>query len=259
MVAERLIAIGCPVVLGNADALLITGKDGEHPLTEHQRIAADWSVAQLGGRGVAAIESFQPTVKIELPDQHHLLCFHGSPTSFSDIAATRDERRRRSPNAWTVSPGLSVWWTYAPAAATPSRGFVLLQPRQRWPRLEPASAGDPAVGRPVGGVRDPDGHRVQCRRCVSSTSRTMSQHYWTSSGRAVCRMPRRWRSGTVERQISDVRRAITMGCLADRGHRHAATSVMTGRSIHADEANASIPPSTSASMVPSKRTQPSDA
>ncbi len=85
MVAERLIEIGCPVVLGNADALLITGKDGDHPLTEHQRTAADWSVAQLGGRGIAAIESFQPTVKIELTDQHHLLCFHGSPTSFSDI------------------------------------------------------------------------------------------------------------------------------------------------------------------------------
>ena len=84
-VLERLQEIGCPVVIGNADNLLLTGEDGEHPVTELQRAVRDWSVAQLGESGMTAIRSFQPTVSLDLPGGRTLLCFHGSPTSFDDI------------------------------------------------------------------------------------------------------------------------------------------------------------------------------
>jgi predicted phosphodiesterase len=84
-VLDRLREIGCPVVIGNADNLLLTGEDGEHPVTELQRAVRDWSVAQLGERGMTAIRSFQPTVTIDLPGGRTLLCFHGSPASFDDI------------------------------------------------------------------------------------------------------------------------------------------------------------------------------
>ena len=85
-VVERLGELGCPVVLGNADEFLLTGKDDDgHPVTEQQLAARAWSLAQLGESGVAAIASFQPTVEIMLPGERRLLCFHGSPMSFNDI------------------------------------------------------------------------------------------------------------------------------------------------------------------------------
>jgi putative phosphoesterase len=96
-VVERLWELGCPVVLGNADDFLLTGEDDDgHPVTEQQLAARAWSVAQLGD-GIAAIESFQPTVEIELPGERRLLCFHGSPTSFNDILLpeTSDEDVQR--------------------------------------------------------------------------------------------------------------------------------------------------------------------
>lgn len=85
-VVERLRELDCPVVLGNADAFLLTGQDDDgHPVTEQQLASRAWSVAQLGASGVAAIETFVPTVEIELPGERLLLCFHGSPTSFNDL------------------------------------------------------------------------------------------------------------------------------------------------------------------------------
>ena len=85
-VAERLRELGCPVVLGNADAFLVSGTaDDGHPVTEQQLAARNWSVAQLGEAGLAFIGQFQPTVEIDLPGGRRLLCFHGSPSSYDDI------------------------------------------------------------------------------------------------------------------------------------------------------------------------------
>jgi predicted phosphodiesterase len=85
-VASRLRDLGCPVVIGNADQLVLAGEvdDGEE-LTDLQRAVREWSAAQLGDDGLALIRQFQPTVTIELAGGRQLLCFHGSPASFGEI------------------------------------------------------------------------------------------------------------------------------------------------------------------------------
>ena len=84
-VVARLRELGCPVVLGNADAFLLTGDDGNEAVSAQQRAAQDWSLAQLSEADRAFIAAFHPTVEIALPGNRRLLCFHGSPTSFHDI------------------------------------------------------------------------------------------------------------------------------------------------------------------------------
>ena len=83
----RLREVGCPIVMGNADAWLLTGEetDAEHPANEQMRAMREWSLAQLSSVDRAFISSFQPTVTLALGDGRELLCFHGSPHSFDDI------------------------------------------------------------------------------------------------------------------------------------------------------------------------------
>ena len=85
-VAARLREIGCPVVIGNADQLVLAGDvdDGE-PVTEMHLAVREWSLTQLGDEGRAQIEQFQPTVDVNLPGGRRLLCFHGSPASFNEL------------------------------------------------------------------------------------------------------------------------------------------------------------------------------
>lgn len=75
----------CPVVMGNADAWLLTGVDTAEESTEVQRQVREWSLSKLSQGDVAYIESFQPTIEIALEGGNRLLCFHGSPTSFDDV------------------------------------------------------------------------------------------------------------------------------------------------------------------------------
>jgi putative phosphoesterase len=96
-VVARLREMGCPVVSGNADAFLLTGDDGGEAVTAQQQAAREWSLAQLSEADRAFIAAFHPTVEIALPGNRHLLCFHGSPTSFHDIIfpeTPEDEVRR---------------------------------------------------------------------------------------------------------------------------------------------------------------------
>lgn len=90
--------IGCPVVMGNADAWMLTGIEtdgGTIPESRKLRLndVRDWSLAQLSEADKAFIAAFKPTVEIPLGDGRSLLCFHGSPTSFDDILlpSTPDE------------------------------------------------------------------------------------------------------------------------------------------------------------------------
>lgn len=83
----RLRALGCPIVMGNADAWLLTGvvtSDNE-AVTERQEAVRQWSLARLSAADRAFIAAFQPTVELPLEGGHRLLCFHGSPTSFDDL------------------------------------------------------------------------------------------------------------------------------------------------------------------------------
>jgi predicted phosphodiesterase len=97
-VVARLRALGCPVVMGNADDFLLTGQadDGE-PITEQQRLVRAWGLTRLSEADRAFITAFQPTVGIDLPAGRRLLCFHGSPASFNDLIfpeTPQDEVRR---------------------------------------------------------------------------------------------------------------------------------------------------------------------
>lgn len=82
----RLRALGCPVVMGNADAWLLTGRvTGEEPVTAEQEEVRQWSLGRLSADDQAFIASFAATVPIVLPSGRTLLCFHGSPRSFDEI------------------------------------------------------------------------------------------------------------------------------------------------------------------------------
>lgn len=127
----RLRALNCPIVMGNADAWLITGKEtsaGEET-SEQQRAVRAWSLAQLSSSDIAFIQQFQPTIEIPLEAGKTLLCFHGSPRSFNEIILpdtpddvvrqylsgytatlftgghTHTQQMRRLGNSWYFNPG----------------------------------------------------------------------------------------------------------------------------------------------------------
>jgi predicted phosphodiesterase len=83
----RLRELGCPVVMGNADAWLLTGKEtgAEQPASEQMLAIREWSLAQLSSADRAFIAGFRPTVSLALGAGRELLCFHGSPRSFDDV------------------------------------------------------------------------------------------------------------------------------------------------------------------------------
>jgi putative phosphoesterase len=89
-VAERLREIGCPVVMGNADAWLLSGEEtGDEVISDERRRTLDavraWTLSQLSLADRDFIKTFRPTIEIELGVNQKLLCFHGSPASFDDV------------------------------------------------------------------------------------------------------------------------------------------------------------------------------
>jgi putative phosphoesterase len=89
-IVQRLRRLNCPVVMGNADAWLVTGietgDEGIPPdrLRKMNEIR-DWSLSKLTEDDIDFIANFQPTITINLGNGLDLLCFHGSPASFDDI------------------------------------------------------------------------------------------------------------------------------------------------------------------------------
>ncbi len=83
----RLRELRCPIVMGNADAWLLSGQETSPAETtsEQQQAVRAWSLAQLSESDQDVIRQFQPTVAISLGEDCQLLCFHGSPHSFDDI------------------------------------------------------------------------------------------------------------------------------------------------------------------------------
>jgi predicted phosphodiesterase len=94
----RLREIGCPIVMGNADAWLLTGEDsGAEAISERQIAVREWSLSRLSPEDRTFIAGFHPTIAVELGDAGKLLCFHGSPGSFDDVllpATPEDDVRR---------------------------------------------------------------------------------------------------------------------------------------------------------------------
>jgi predicted phosphodiesterase len=89
-VVARLRGLACPVVMGNADAWLLSGVETgqEHISPERQRkmdAVREWSLSCLSGDDRDFIAGFVSTVKLPLSARRDLLCFHGSPASFDDV------------------------------------------------------------------------------------------------------------------------------------------------------------------------------
>lgn len=80
----------CPIVMGNSDAWLLTGVEtGAEALSEERlkklNTVREWSLSQLNEEDRTFINSFQPTVTLDLENNKSLLAFHGSPTSFDQV------------------------------------------------------------------------------------------------------------------------------------------------------------------------------
>jgi putative phosphoesterase len=91
---ERVRALGCPVILGNWDSWSIDGfppADDPVGITLHE--IGEWWAEQLTDEHREFVHTFAPTLELELPGDRRMLCFHGSPHSFSDFifATTPDE------------------------------------------------------------------------------------------------------------------------------------------------------------------------
>ena len=89
-VVEHLRRLGCPVVMGNADAWLLTGREtGSEAIAPERRAkmdaAREWSLGRLGPADRELIAGFAPTVTMPLGGGRELLGFHGSPRSFDEI------------------------------------------------------------------------------------------------------------------------------------------------------------------------------
>src|SRR5215468_10039807 len=82
---DRLAALGCRTVLGNADALLLeVPTDSPEPVTEQHLEVREWTLAQLTESHVEQIRSFAPVVRLRL-EGLSMVFFHGSPRSYDDV------------------------------------------------------------------------------------------------------------------------------------------------------------------------------
>lgn len=91
---ERLRGLGCPVIMGNADAAFLRPMHLS-PADEEGRRFADidqWCASQLTPEDLRYIRTFQPTLTLPLGDDATLLCFHGSPRrNIDSITVTTSE------------------------------------------------------------------------------------------------------------------------------------------------------------------------
>ena len=94
-VLARLRVLGCPMVMGNADAALLAPAAIAAASDDARRIAdiTRWGAAQLDDADRTFIASFRPTVEMALESGKTLCCCHGSPRSYDDIivATTPEE------------------------------------------------------------------------------------------------------------------------------------------------------------------------
>ena len=113
-IVQRLRKLKCPVVMGNADAWLISGEETADEGIPPERLkkmgeVRNWSLSRLTEEDVDFIAKFQPTVTLPLLDDLDLLCFHGSPVSFDDVilpaASEEDFQKFLGPYAGSILTG----------------------------------------------------------------------------------------------------------------------------------------------------------
>ena len=86
-VLQRLQALNCPVVLGNADAWLLNPQEysGDDPFYRKIYELDQWAANQLSDDERDFLRTFHATVPVQADGQARLLCFHGSPRSNTDV------------------------------------------------------------------------------------------------------------------------------------------------------------------------------
>lgn len=129
-VVARLRELACSVVIGNADAWLLSGEEtgAEAPATSWMLAVREWSLGQRSPGDRAFIAAFQATVEVPLPVGKPLLCAHGSPHSFDD-AILPGRRPRTSGTCWASSS----WRSSAAAIPTSSRSASSAPPSSSTP------------------------------------------------------------------------------------------------------------------------------
>lgn len=75
--------LACPIVMGNSDYWLLTGKTIES-MTPLQNQIRDWTLSKLSENDREFIARFPSTIEMEVGENKRLLCFHGSPRSYDD-------------------------------------------------------------------------------------------------------------------------------------------------------------------------------
>ena len=82
---DRLAALGCETVLGNADALLLeVPTDSPEPITDRLLEVREWTLSQLNPSHLEQIRAFAPVVRREA-EGVSMVFFHGSPRSYDDV------------------------------------------------------------------------------------------------------------------------------------------------------------------------------
>lgn len=87
---QLLREINASIVMGNSDAWLLSGVETDADLISEERreklnLVREWSLSKLNEEDLAFINSFQPTITVEMGHRRNLLAFHGSPTSFDQV------------------------------------------------------------------------------------------------------------------------------------------------------------------------------
>jgi len=91
---ERIRELGCPIILGNWDSWSIEGfPPADDPVGIMLYEIGRWWAKLLTDDDRAFVRTFEATLEIPLGNGSRMLCFHGSPKSFSDwiFATTPDD------------------------------------------------------------------------------------------------------------------------------------------------------------------------
>jgi predicted phosphodiesterase len=152
-VIARLRALGCPVVMGNADVFMLepwvlAPENHLHAdeMTGRMHDMERWGAAQLDAADRDYIRTFQPTVEVPFEDGNALLCYHGSPLS------NRAEIRASTPDA-ELAKQLGERRTPVMAGGHTHEQFV--RRLDETIVLNPGSVGLPYETLRAGGARNP--------------------------------------------------------------------------------------------------------
>ena len=138
---SRLRDLGCPVVMGNADAWMLDPPATVAEDEETRRIEEidRWNLEQLAPDDLASIRRFRPTVEVDLGTADGgLLCFHGSPRSNTEvIEATTPEEALVEALAGARATILAGGHTHVPLVRRVGDAFLLNPGSVGLPRTPP--------------------------------------------------------------------------------------------------------------------------